>query len=107
MVFFFKRKKRSQKNYEIAREKYKGRLPPFRVVSKLATHKVTGQEGLMYKEGSVVAYKDKIAVVDKVDKNCVYLIEIREDEIDEKGQNRFFVNNEDYLEHGVVYPVVE
>jgi hypothetical protein len=84
------------------KKKYHGKIPYHiysREGSKLVFH--TGQK--IHTQGKLVEYKNKLAVVYKVEPNGVYLLRLKEGQLGETEKKPIFVKEFDYQEH--TYPV--
>lgn len=55
------------------RKKYKGKLPPFSVITREGTRKIEGIQPRTHKKGNYVEYKEGIAKVKKVTKRGLWL----------------------------------
>lgn len=71
-------------SYEVGelRKKYKGKLPPVTEISRVGTRNILQVEKIIHREGHVVQYKDKLAVVRKSEKRGLWLEPFKKDRDD-------------------------
>lgn len=95
------------KEEEIARirKKYKGKVPPFSVISKEGTRMVLGIPKRIHEKGELVYYKNEVARVHSVSKKGIFLQKFSKAEgLAIPTKKLMFVSEKD-LDEGKVYPV--
>jgi hypothetical protein len=61
------------------RKKYKGKVPPYKVLAKTGIKRTEGFYKRVYEKGRVIKYKDKIARVEKVTRQGIHIRIIKKD----------------------------
>ena len=82
MTYKIKKKTGREKEMQVIRRKYKGKLPPLTVLTRTGTRRIFKFPTRTHKVGKIVNYKGKLAVVRKVTSRGVHLQEIK---INKKG----------------------
>lgn len=84
------------------KKKYHGKIP-YHVYSREGTKLIFHTGERIHTQGELVEYKNKLAVVYKVEPNGVYLLKLKEGQFGEVEKKPIFVHEFDYQEH--TYPV--
>jgi hypothetical protein len=112
MAYKIKNFKKIPKNYfeerELAnvRKKYKGKVPPFRVLAREGTREAFAIQESVHTKGEFVQYRGELGRVEKVEKTGIWLNLFKKDNkgiINNARTERVFVKEKD-VEAGKVYP---
>lgn len=98
-----KEKKAEQQDYKILRKKYKGKLPPFGVISRVGQETAFKEHAQLRTKGTLISYKGNVGVVKSSNKKGV-LIQPIDDNFLESKAKPFFVKYEDYIPNVVYHP---
>lgn len=72
MVYKIKKSWKERELMQI-RKKYKGKIPPFKVISREGTRLFLKVPSKIHKKGAIVTYKNRPAIVKKVTRKGVHL----------------------------------
>ena len=109
MRYGIKVPKKSERYYEnkdldTIRKKYKGKLPPYSVISREAQQHAFNEHKALRTKGTIVSYKGKTAVVIKANNKGVFLQPLDKDYLDSPNEKPIFVKNEDYVPNVMFHP---
>jgi len=93
----------ADKDIEMVRKKYKGKLPPFGVLSKEAQETLFKEHKDLRTKGTTVMFKHKPAVVQGSNDKGVFLKYIPKDYLDSKETKTFFVPNQEYHDNTTLH----
>ncbi|MFX0133360.1 MAG: hypothetical protein ACFFDN_06940 [Candidatus Hodarchaeota archaeon] len=100
----FKYSPYGSKEEQLLLKKYKGKVPPFKEISRTESRKILRVPEKLHKKGELVQYEEgKVGVITKVTKKGIYVNQIQSNGIAKIKKKPTFISEEE-LREGEAYP---